>query len=137
MDCSTVTKDHKRMHKLLLYIYTYIYIYVHSMYIATYLRTNRIHSLSPKFWHWSMFHLMHGLRTPNFVIEIPKFWAWVDKFWSNWGIFGWTISTHLGTVSPLSMFSIIQPLFLKKTKSLYPHPKYLFGIGIRIWVAKN
>ena len=63
MDCSTVTKDHKRMHKLLLYIYTYIYIYVHSMYIATYLRTNRIHSLSPKFWHWSMFHLM--LRLGN------------------------------------------------------------------------
>ena len=26
------------------------------------------------------------------------------------------------------MFSIIQPLFLQKTKPLYPHPKHLFGI---------
>ena len=29
-----------------------------------------------------------------------------------------------------STFSIIQPLLLHKTKPLYPHPKYLFGIGI-------
>jgi hypothetical protein len=29
------------------------------------------------------------------------------------------------------MFSINQPLFLQKTKPLYPKPKYLFGIGIR------
>jgi hypothetical protein len=33
-------------------------------------------------------------------------------------------------VSPLSMFSINQPLFLQKTKPLYPNPKYLFGIWI-------
>jgi hypothetical protein len=32
-------------------------------------------------------------------------------------------------VSPLSMFSINQPLFLQKTKPLYQNPKYLFGIG--------
>ena len=36
---------------------------------------------------------------------------WADKFWR---IFSQTISTHFGTVSPLSMFSIIQPLFLQK-----------------------
>ena len=42
-----------------------------------------------------------------------------------------------GTVSPLSMFFIIQSLFLQKTKSLYPHPKYLFAIWIWIWAAKN
>ena len=60
---------------------------------------------------------------------------WVDKFWGIWGIFGQTISTHFGIMSPLSMLSIIQPLFLQKT--LYPHPKYLFGIGILIWAAKN
>ena len=35
------------------------------------------------------------------------------------------------------MFFIIQPLFLPKPKPLYPHPKYLFGIGIQIWAAKN
>ena len=46
---------------------------------------------------------------------------------------------HLCAVSLLSMFSIIQPLFLQKTKPLYPHPKYVFGIGIGIgiWAAKN
>ena len=32
-----------------------------------------------------------------------------------------------------------QPLFLQKTKPIYPNPKYLFGIGIWIWIwaAKN
>ena len=30
------------------------------------------------------------------------------------------MSTHFGTVSPLSMFSINQPLFLQKTMPLYP-----------------
>jgi len=55
---------------------------------------------------------------------------WADKFWGIWGIFGRNMSTNFGTVSPLSMLSIIQPLFLQKTKPLYPHPKYLFGIGI-------
>ena len=50
------------------------------------------------------------------------------KFFEAFGVF--SISTHFGTVSPLSMFSIIQPLFLKKTKTLHPTPKYLFGIGI-------
>ena len=39
---------------------------------------------------------------------------WADKFWGIWGIFGRFISTHFGTVSPLSMFSINQPLFLQK-----------------------
>ena len=55
---------------------------------------------------------------------------WADKFWGVWGIFDKTITTHFGTVSPLSMFSNIQPLFLQKTKPLYPFPKYLFGIRI-------
>ena len=52
------------------------------------------------------------------------------NFGGIWGIFGQTINTHFGTVSPLSMFSIIQPIFLQKTKPLYPHAKYLLGIGI-------
>ena len=63
-------------------------------------------------------------------IEIQNFWAWADKFWGIWGIFGQTISTHFGTVSPLSMLSINQPLFLQTTMLLYLHPKYLFGIRI-------
>ena len=55
----------------------------------------------------------------HFFIEIQNFWAWADKFRGIWGIFGRTISTHFGTVSPLSMFSIIQLLFLQKTKPLF------------------
>ena len=43
---------------------------------------------------------------------------WVDKFWRIGGIFG----THFDTVSPLSIFSIIQPLFLQK---IYIH----LGLG--------
>ena len=46
---------------------------------------------------------------------------WVENNWGSWGIFGQNISTHFGTVGHLSMFSI---------KPLYPHPKYLFGIGV-------
>ena len=55
---------------------------------------------------------------------------WVDTLWGIRGIFGQTISTHFGTVSPLAIFSSIQPLFLQKTQPLYPHPIYLFEIGI-------
>ena len=70
----------------------------------------------------------YGRPMIPFFIEIPNVWVGqtnrADKFWSIWGIFGRTISTHFGTVSPLSMFSIIQSLFLKKAKLLYPHPKY-------------
>ena len=65
----------------------------------------------------------------NFLIEIQKFRAWADKFWGIWGIFGQFISTHFGTVTPLSMFSINQPLFLQKTKPLYPNLKYYLGLG--------
>ena len=52
---------------------------------------------------------------------------WADKYCGTFGIFG---PGHFDTMNPLSMFSIIQPLFLQKTKPLYQHPKYLFGIGI-------
>ena len=38
--------------------------------------------------------------------------------------------------TPNEAFSIIQPLYLKKTTPLYPHPKYLSGIGILIWRQK-
>ena len=71
-----------------------------------------------RFFHWN--HQILGLGKTNRA----------DKFWNIWGIFGQTISTHFDTVSPLSMFSINQPLFLQKTKPLYPYPKYSFGIGI-------
>ena len=84
------------------------------------------------------------LRTPNeafFPLKFRTFGLeqtnWADKFWGILGIFGQAISTHFGTVRPLSIFSITLPLFLQKPKPLYPHPKYLFEIWIWIWVAKN
>ena len=48
---------------------------------------------------WSLFSLKSrtfGLGQTNCA----------DKFWGIWGIFGWSISTHFGTVSPLSIFFI-------------------------------
>ena len=49
----------------------------------------------------------HSLRTPTETFFIFTFGLgqsnWADKFWGIWGIFGQTISTHFGTVSPLSI----------------------------------
>ena len=58
------------------------------------------------------------------------FLAWADNFEAFGVFYSQFISTHFGTVSPVSMFSINQPLFLQKTKHLYSNIKYLFGIGI-------
>jgi hypothetical protein len=57
----------------------------------------------------------------------------------TFGVFSTDLSAlgHFGTVSPLFMFSINQPLFLQKPKPLYPNPNFFFGIGIGIWVVKN
>ena len=56
-----------------------------------------------------------------FFIEIQNFWAWADKLGKKilGHLFFWffaqnNTTTHFGTVSPLSMFTIIQPLFLQK-----------------------
>jgi hypothetical protein len=70
-----------------------------------------------------------------FIYQNPE--LWVDTFWGIWEIYEQFISTNFGTVSPLPMFSNNQPLFLQKNKPLYPNPKYLYGIGICIWAAKN
>ena len=40
------------------------------------------------------------------------------------------VSTYFGTMCPLSMFSTIHPLFLQKTKPLYPHPNSQIYIGL-------
>ena len=63
--------------------------------------------------HFQFHTSQHGL------ILIPNFRAWADTFWGIWGIFGQLISTHFGTVSPLSMFFINQPLFLKKKSQIF------------------
>ena len=60
------------------------------------------------------FEFFHELQTPNEDCFTKIFWAWANKFWGIWGIFGQTISTYFGTVSLLPVFSIIQTLFLQK-----------------------
>ena len=42
-------------------------------------------------------------RNPKLTFGLGQT-IWADKFWGIWGIFGRFISTHFGTVSPLSMF---------------------------------
>ena len=82
-----------------------------------------------------------GRPMKQFFIKIKNFWAWADKvsklilghlvyFWPKYQHPFWYSES-------LVMFFIIQPLFLQKTKPLYPHPKYLFGIGIWTWAAQN
>ena len=80
--------------------------------------------------------LAHGLRTPGeaFCHGNPKLLGLGQQivliiFWGICGIFGQTISTHFGTVSHLSMFSIMRPLFLQKTKPLYPHYKHTWSLA--------
>ena len=75
----------------------------------------------------SKYDLDHGLRTPRKCFFFQKsrtfglrqkFWA--EIFWDNWGI------------------SIIQPLFLQKTKPSYPTSKYLFRIAyLLFWMNDN
>ena len=79
----------------------------------------------------AFFDPIHGLRTPNEALFSSKSQTFglgqtilADKFWGIRGSFRQFISTHFGTVSPLSMFSIMQPSFLQKTKPLYPNAKY-------------
>ena len=74
----------------------------------------------------------YGLPMNPFFIKIPNCWLeqtnWVDKYSGIWGIFGQTISTHFGTVSPLSIFSIVQTLFLQKIKPFFNDIPNLWGI---------
>ena len=88
-------------------------------------------------------HLNHGLRTANEAFfhwnpEILGLGRQIEQInYRAFGVFSAELSAPIlvHTVSPFSMFSIIQPLFLQKTKLLYPHPKYSFGIGIWIWFS--
>jgi hypothetical protein len=61
---------------------------------------------------------------------------WADKFWGILGIFGQFISTHFGTVGPLSMFSINQPLFLQKTKLYIQIPNIYLELGFEFWLQR-
>ena len=83
-------------------------------------------------------HLDYGRPISLFFIEIQTFWAWADNILGHF-FFCQLSASFFGTVSPLSIFFIIRSLFLQKTKLLYSHPRYSFGIGIWIWLwtAKN
>ena len=70
---------------------------------------------------------MHGLRSHNeaFFHRDPKLLGLGRQLGQiNFGAFGIFLA-DLGTVSPLPMFSINQPLFVQKTKLLYPNFFYL------------
>ena len=68
----------------------------------------------------------YGRPMKPFFIELLGLGKQIGQI--NFGAFGVisaeiSVSTNFGTVSPLSKFSIIQPLYLQKTKFLHPHPK--------------
>ena len=113
------------------------------------MKWNEISSLLHDYF---MNHWIYGLRIPNeaFFRQNPKVLGLCRQFWGIWGIFGQFIGTRFGTVSPLSMSSINQPLFTKlKIPNIYKisyKPNiyiqiFYFGIGnwiwICIWAAKN
>jgi hypothetical protein len=60
---------------------------------------------------------------------------WADKFWGILGIFGQTISTHLGL--PCPCFPLINHYFYKKL-SLYIHiPDIYLGLGFEFGPQRN
>ena len=60
---------------------------------------------------WTPHEAFFSSKSQTFGFEQTN---WANKFWAIWGIFSQFISTHFGTVSPLSIFSNDQPLFLQK-----------------------
>ena len=81
------------------------------------------------------YRFCHGMRTPIEACfhQNPKLLGLGRQFGQiNFGVFSADLIAPIlvHTVSPLSILSITQPLFLQKTKPLYLNPKYLFGIGI-------
>ena len=85
----------------------------------------------------------HGLRTPNEVffhwnperLGLGKQIGQINS--EAFGVFSAKPSAPIVWVPcpPFPLFNL--NIFLQKTKPLCPHPKYLFGIGIWIWAAKN
>ena len=54
---------------------------------------------------------------------LMKSQTWEDKFWDIWGIFGRTIGTHFGTVSPLTMISINRLLLISTNNRAFIYIK--------------
>ena len=98
-------------------------------------RTIFSHSTSEQFWQQYTIVSNHGLRTPNdaFFHWNPEFLGFDRQFGQiNYGAFGVFLSK-------LSVPILVQwtpclcfypsTIISTKTKPLYLHPKYLFGIG--------
>ena len=65
-----------------------------------------------------------------FFYQNPKLFGLVRQFGQiNFGAYSQFISAHFGTVSPLSMFSISQPLFLQKLSLYIQIPNIYLGLG--------
>ena len=61
----------------------------------------------------------YGRPMKPFFIEMENFLAWTDILGRQiLGHLGYFRLNYFGTVSPLSIFSIIQPLYLQNTKPL-------------------
>ena len=68
-----------------------------------------------------------------FFIEIPKFWAWADKFGRN--VLGHLGYFRMNYQHPIWYSESFVHIFHYST--LYPHPKDFFGIGIWIMGCKE
>ena len=53
----------------------------------------------------------YGRQVKPFFSEISNFWAWADKFWGIWGIFGRFVSTHF--YKKLSLYIQIPNIYLR------------------------
>jgi hypothetical protein len=73
-----------------------------------------------------------GRPIKPFLIKIQNLGRQIGQINSGaFGVFSAKLSASIFVkVRPMSIFSIMQPVFLQKTKPLYPHPKYFFEIGI-------
>jgi hypothetical protein len=78
----------------------------------------------------------YGRPMEPFFIEPQTFGLgqtiWSDKFQDIWGIFGQFIITHFGTVSPLSKFSINQPLLLQKTFTIPKSQIFIWDLDLNL-----
>jgi hypothetical protein len=70
---------------------------------------------------------MQGLRLFSLKLGLGRQIEQINS--GAFGVFSAELSAPIFWYSESSE-SIIQPLFLQKPKPLYPHPKYLFEIGI-------
>ena len=78
----------------------------------------------------------YGLRMPN-----EAFFHWNSKVLGlgrqigqiNFGAFGVFSAKLSAPILVLSMFSMIQPLFLQKSKPINSQPKIYLGLGFEFW----